>query len=68
VVDAFESPHGPVKLVAMADLFESRLVAPPTGLLSRAMSYTGRQGARRSLKVTATPLMFVAGGPPRLNS
>jgi len=27
VVDAFESPHGPVKLVAMADLFENRLLA-----------------------------------------
>ncbi len=26
-VNAFESPHGPVKLVAMADLFESRLKA-----------------------------------------
>src|SRR5512144_1970707 len=27
VVDAFESPHGPVKLVAMADFFEPRLAA-----------------------------------------
>jgi predicted dehydrogenase len=27
VVDAFESPNGPVKLVAMADLFENRLTA-----------------------------------------
>jgi len=26
-VDAFESPHGPVKLVAMADFFENRLAA-----------------------------------------
>ena len=27
VVDAYESPHGPVKLWAMADLFENRLAA-----------------------------------------
>ena len=27
VVDAFESPNGPVRLVAMADLFENRLAA-----------------------------------------
>jgi threonine dehydrogenase-like Zn-dependent dehydrogenase len=35
VANAFDSPHGPVKLVAMADLFENRLAAAQKALSGR---------------------------------
>jgi predicted dehydrogenase len=57
-VDAFESPHGPVKLVAMADLFENRLTAAHRNLTAKYADrmdvppdrrFTGFDGWRKAM-------------------
>ena len=49
VVNAFESPNGPVKLVAMADLFENRLEGSHKAL-SQAVSRQGRRAAGAAVR------------------
>jgi predicted dehydrogenase len=53
VVDAFDSPHGPVKLVAMADLFKERLARAYQNLQERYPALVDVPGDRQFIGFSA---------------